>query len=91
MTRRAGLSLHRIALGFGRGCSALYVLALVRAEKFLSCYCGLTLQTLSVRLDGPALRWLGSFSPGVWLLQTLPPSGWRSTVVPASGGKDRPA
>lgn len=90
MTRRAGLSLHRIALGFGRGV-LLCTCWRVRAEKFLSCYCGLTLQTLSVRLDGPALRWLGSFSPGVWLLQTLPPSGWRSTVVPASGGKDRPA
>ena len=41
LIRQAGLSLHGIALSSGRGCSALYLLALVRAEKFLSCYRGL--------------------------------------------------
>ena len=35
MTRRAGLSLHRIALGFGRGGSALYVLARLRGKVFV--------------------------------------------------------
>ena len=48
-------------------------------------------QTLSVRLDCAALRWLGFFPSDVWLLQTLPSSGWHSSVVPTSGGKDRPA
>lgn len=48
-------------------------------------------QTLSVILELPLLRWLGYFSPGIWLLQTLPPAGWHSAVVPIPGGKDRPA
>ncbi|GFM20665.1 transposase [Mycobacterium sp. PO1] len=42
-------------------------------------------------VSGWTCRWRGGwvFSPGVWLLQTLP--SWLSRVVPMPGGKDRPA
>ncbi len=44
------------------------------------------LTQFSVR-SGRAGLGVGFLSPGVWLLQTLPPLGWRSTVVPAGGGR----